>query len=340
MNRPLALLACLVTGVALAQTPAPFTESEVRELIQRQANGDLDAYYIVGAAMLRGDRLERDVAGGLEQLGHAAERGHGRSLLMLASWYDHIREAERARSYLQRALQTGDPVVHFEFAMMLDEMLLFDAIPDEDERDRRRVQALERAATGGIVEAMSKLGWHYRSEDEAQAVHWFEQAAMRRHHDSIINLAELLKTRPALHDGTFKRVAERDPVAAAWLRLELGAAYELRTDNKDALRRAAAQYAIVAGDEGALEQLRLLARLRYARLAIQLDDGGRAVATDFLKQAADAGSLHAQCFLAVEYDEDGLLPTDVAASEAWQQKLRARLSEDEIDTVCTEMYVD
>src|SRR5690606_41705359 len=55
-----------------------------------------------------------------------SERGHGRSLLMLASWYDHNRDAERAKSYLRRALQTGDPIVHYEFAGMLDQMLLQD----------------------------------------------------------------------------------------------------------------------------------------------------------------------------------------------------------------------
>lgn len=338
------LLACLAAGVAAAQQePAPYTRDELRVFVDRMANGDLDAYHAIGAAMLRGDRLNRDVEGGLEKLGHAADRGHVHSLLLLANWHHYARDLDRARSYLQRALATGDPAAHWGFVTLLDGMQLWGLFPDEADRKRRRLESLERAANGNIPDAMEKLAWHYESaatKDPVRAFYWFEQAAMHGHHNAIINLSRLLAESSDKQDASFEKVAARNPAAAAWLRFELGTTYEAGS-GEESTRLAAKHYELTAADEQADPRLRQLAQLRYARIVVELGNADeRASALAYLNAAAAAGSVHAQCFLATELADDGMLPVDAGTAARWEKTLRAALSEDTIDTVCGEMYGD
>lgn len=340
--RAVLLVVFLSVGVAAAQPgPAPFTREELRVFVDRMANGDLDAYHEIGAAMLRGDRLNRDVPGGLEKLGHAADRSHVGSQLLLTNWYHYVRDLDRARSYLQRALATGEPAAHWGFVTLLDSGQLRGLFPDEAERKRKRLESLERAANGNIPDAMEKLAWHYEGaadKDPVRAFYWFEQAAMHGHHNAIINLSRLLAESPEKQDASFKKVADRNPGAAAWLRFELGTTYDVDA-GEEASRLAAMHYEITAADERADPRLRNLAQLRYARIVVELGNADeRASALSFIERAATAGSVHAQCFLATELAEYGVLPLDAEGAARWEKKLLATLSEDDAETVCVEMY--
>lgn len=372
------LVAALILGLSLALPvaqadtgPAPFTRDELRVYLQRMENGDLQAYHEIGAAMLRGDRLAQDVEGALENLNHAADRGHVDSLLLIANWYLHTRDGERARPYVERALATGDPRAHYGFVQILDSAWAWRLFPDDAEKKRRRLESLLRAANGNIPEAMNTLAWHYAggdAKDPVREFYWFEQAAMHGHRDSIVNLARLLKEGassewPAAaehHQGPIAKVAAQNPQAGVVLRYELGVTYDL-AGGGDAVPAAAHYFEQVMNDEKADGRLRYLAQLRYARLAAEYGSPeNRAGALKFFNDSAAAGSVHAQCFLASEMeDEHGLLPHDAAAAERWEKRMRSAVhtahglpascgndrscqdaSAAAIESICNELYGD
>lgn len=376
MNISYRLVSAFVLGIVLtlptaqaAAAPAPFTREELRVYVERMDKGDLQAYFEIGAAMLRGDRLAHDVAGGLEKLTHAADRGHLDASLMLVAWYHYNNDVEKARTYLQRALATGDPRAHHGFVQLLDKSMLWRLFPDDAEKERRRLDSLTRAANGNIPDAMHKLGMHYsdgKDEDPARSFHWFEQGAMNGHEESIAFLARLLvdgapsEWRAASEHlkAPIAKVASRNPAAGARLRFELGGNYD-RAGGSDASSLAAHYYTLVSNDEKADGRLRYLAQLRYARLAVEFGaPESREEALTFFNNLATGGSAHAQCFLASEmHEKDGLLPHDAAAAKRWETQLRATVlsanglpascgtdvacqiaSENAVESICDEMY--
>lgn len=195
------------------------------------------------------------------------------ALLEAVDWYTGVAgqvDDGRARQLLEEAVEDRDPISVMWLARVHSRGRMgFERDEDEARRlARSAIQAVQRAAESGVLEAVFLMGTAYdealgKEEDPARAALWHARAAERGHVLAAHNLGNAYSTGrgvaqdPALAVKWWTQAAE---AGDAITQLRLGEAFESGLGAARDLEAAAAWYrrAAAAGNEQAREALGLL----------------------------------------------------------------------------------
>ncbi len=177
--------AVLAAGCSLlcCLPPAPAGESQpdVPASKAKVAAGDLEAQFLLGRALLRGESVSKDLPEALRLLKPAAESGHAGAMgaygFMLSRGLGMEKNESAAIDWLRKSAALGVPTSQLNLGIMTLKGL------GTPQNTARGLALIEQAAKAGQAEAMVRLAeaWHFGepglAPDPAKAVLWAEQAA-------------------------------------------------------------------------------------------------------------------------------------------------------------------
>lgn len=177
--------AVLAAGASLLcfLLPAPAGESppDVPALKVKAAAGDLEAQFLLGRALLRGEGVPKDLPEAFRLLRPAAESGHAGAMgaygFMLSRGLGTEKNEGAAIEWLRKSAALGVATSQLNLGIMTLKGL------GTPQNTADGLALIEKAANAGQAEAMVRLAeaWHFGepglAADPAKAVLWSEQAA-------------------------------------------------------------------------------------------------------------------------------------------------------------------
>ena len=171
-----ASLLCLVSP-----SPAGKCPPDVPALKAKVAAGDLEAQFLLGRALLRGERVSKDLPEALRLLKPAAESGHAGAMgaygFMLSRGLGTEKNESVAIEWLRKSAALGVATSQLNLGIMTLKGM------GTPQNTGGGLALIEQAAKAGQAEAMVRLAeaWHFGepglAPDPAKAVLWSEQAA-------------------------------------------------------------------------------------------------------------------------------------------------------------------
>ena len=177
--------ALLAAGVSLLCFVPPATAGEsppdVSALKAKAAAGDLEAQFLLGRVLLRGEGAPKDLPEALRLLKPAAESGHAGAMgaygFMLSRGLGTEKNEGAAIEWLRKSAALGVATSQFNLGIMTLKGL------GTPQNTTAGLALIEQAAKAGQAEAMVRLAeaWHFGepglAPDPAKAVIWSQQAA-------------------------------------------------------------------------------------------------------------------------------------------------------------------